>query len=138
MINKKLKRKIVKSFNYVYHRMSPQEDKCIAAKNLLRIHYTLCLLLLVSFFVIPNLYYQLFILSGTIFVVFSNILFSGCLITMMEQDLCPGMETVFDWPLELFGIPVTNQNRKIVTIFFFCTVIFIMIGWFYFLHIRKV
>ncbi len=138
LMNKKLKRKIVKSLNYFFQRISTEKDKCITAKKLLRIHYTLCLLLLVSFFVIPNIYYRLFILFGTIFVVFSNIIFNGCLITMMEQDLCPGIETVFDWPLELFGIPVNNKNRKIVTILFFSTVIFIMMGWFYFLHIRKV
>jgi hypothetical protein len=137
MINKKLKQKLVKQMNYVYQRLSPQDDKCIAAKNLLRLHYTLCILLLVSFFLIPNIYYQLFILSGTIFVVFTNIIFSGCVITMMEQNLCPGMETVFDWPLDLFGIPVTNKNRKIVTVLFFSCVILIMIFVFYYLHIYQ-
>jgi len=137
MINKKLKQKLVKQMNYVYQRLSPQDDKCIAAKNLLRLHYTLCILLLISFFLIPNIYYQLFILSGTMFVVFTNIIFSGCVITMMEQNLCPGMETVFDWPLDLFGIPVTNKNRKIVTVLFFICVILIMIFVFYYLHIYK-
>ena len=137
MIDKRVRKKIVEKLTYVYQKLSPIEDKCILSKNLLRLHYTLCFLLILSFFVIRNKYYQLFILFGTIFVVFTNIIFNGCLITMVEQQLCPGMETVFDWPLDFFGIQVTNRNRKIVTILFFVFVILLMIVVFYFLHIYK-
>ncbi len=137
MINRDLKRKIVQNLTYVYEKLSPVDDRCIAAKNLLRLHITLCFLLILSFFVIRNKYYQLFIIFGTIFVIFTNILFRGCLITMVEQNLCPGLETVFDWPLDFFGIPINNKNRRIVTILFFGSIIFIMMIVFYFLHIYK-
>lgn len=136
MIDRNVKKKFVKQLSSVYQGLFPEADNCELSRNLLRLHIILSLLIIISFFVIRNKYYQLFIIFGAILVILSNIIFNGCIITMVERDLCPGAETVVDWPLEIFGFEINNQNRRIVTILNFGALLILFLMVFFYTHYK--
>jgi diacylglycerol kinase len=128
--NKGWRRKLVQNLSNAFEIIYPVGDKCIRARHLMKLHFILCYLVIFLFFIIHNKYFRLFIIFGALFVIFTNILFNGCLITKIEQNLCPGMETIMDWPLQLFGFSIHNTNRKIINILFFTLLIFILFSYY--------
>ena len=136
MLNKESRKKLVYQLSNTYQSLFPDTDKCILSKRLLKLHILLGLLLLISFFVINNKYYRLFIIIGAILVLASNVMFNGCLMTMVELDLCPNAITITDIPLQILGVGINNKNRKIFTLITIPIIILLLILIFYYKYYK--
>jgi hypothetical protein len=105
-------------------------------RNLFRFHIIIGFILIISFFIINVKIYRLFVITVTILILLSYLIFNGCLVTRIEQYLCPNTRTIVDFILEIFGSQVNNKNRNMATkIGFF--IIFLSFVIFYYITYMK-
>lgn len=137
MLSRNTKKSIVKFISNTFADLMSESDRCQVSNYLIGFHAIVSILLIGSFFVFRNKYWQLFIIFGCLLVILSNFIFDGCLMTMVERDLCPNRSTVLDWELELIGVEVNNRNRRYITMANFVILFLVFVGTFYYLHIYK-
>ena len=130
------RRKFIEQLVTTYRELFPNQSDCELSENLFRLHVIAAILGVLSFFVINNKYYRLFVIFFVIFVIFTHFIFNGCILTRIEQYLCPNTRTIVDLPLELFRIQVTNKNRHRFTSFSIVIILIVFITFYYFNYIK--
>jgi len=70
------------------------------------------------------------------FVVFMYIIFDGCVLSMLEDRLCKEQYTLVDPFLELSGLEINYQNRRLFTLWIMIphVIIVLLIFYFRFIH----
>jgi hypothetical protein len=116
---------------------SPYVPKCQLSNYLFKTHVVLGIIFLITFFIFPYKGYQLLIIVLSFIVLLMNLIFSGCILTLVELNLCPGGETIADKPMKLLGIEVNNRNRKLYTQISFFFLILLFMSVYYYLHWNK-
>jgi len=138
MISNQTRKDIVNHLTELYQSyFSSLVPKCQLSNYMFRFHVIAGVLLLVIFFLFPYKGVQLIIIVMAFLVLLFNFIFRGCILTLVELNLCPNGETIADRPMKLLGIQINNRNRKLYTqiSFFFLIVLFLCI--YYYLHWNK-
>lgn len=88
-------------------------DKCTLG-NIIRIAHVILVLLVITVFIIRR-WTRIYIIVFICLVVISQLLFKGCFITRLERRLCKSKTTFIDPLIMLFGLPLNDHYRYIMT-----------------------
>jgi hypothetical protein len=134
LIDKNTRSYIIKNLVKLSKFVVPIEDECSLSKFLYYTHNIISILVILSFFIFTNIIWQTIVIIWFILLLLSNILFDGCLLTMIELKLCPNSRISVDNILDLFGLQINKYNRKTMSISIFILIIVTFSLYYYYLH----
>jgi hypothetical protein len=95
------------------------------------VHFSLPIIIFTVVMCASKFLALLFIIFSFI-IVLMYVLFGGCILTILEQQLCKENYTVVDPFIKLFGLEINSKNRKSFTLCIMLPLLVIIVLIFYF------
>jgi hypothetical protein len=113
MISYNNRKIIINNIIYYYRLVTPSFNDIIRYQILFILHLILSSITLL-FFIDNKRIRQIIILLG-LFIIFTQYLFNGCILSLVEYKLNPNGLSILDPYMNILNIKINNKNRKLFT-----------------------